>query len=640
MATYVGAALILACGVGAAVRGQAPAIATVNLTRGWATFGQALPQGIARDGLRVGTLVTQTDVKNRWPDGSIRFATVTVNAPANGAYPLTPAIPTVGGFAPRIPDVSVVLTIAGTKYTALLPRTPSRELWLSGPLVFEGRSVVAPVWSSITHPFLRVIFDSRVYNDGRARIDVIVENVLDKAGATTVTYDVAIVVDDQPAFMKSAVQHFYLTRWRRVFDVRATPWATVTPDIVSFSQSRALPSFLSLVSNEVNSAAGPEFDILHAGALNVNMPEHGGRPEVAPYPDWVARYLVHKNQTQRRFVLANGDLSGSWPVHVREPEGGPHSGVGVERVVSLDQRPRIWFDGRARDDRFDYIKGGPMPLREYGSVTPGPGQSPLIPDNAHQPSLAYVPYLLTGDHYYAEEMAFWANYGMLRTYPADGVRGSHGILAANEVRGYGWSLRNMADAAAYYPDSSEVHTYLGRKIVANLQWLDDYANSQDPAANPFRVLWANKRPEPGFIALWEQAYLAYAIDRANKQGFAGGLAHRDAIAGLQLRLFTSEPAYPRAEAAPYVLGVGTPGLIRFTYYPTMAQLWRATKGNEREFAGYYGPEARLSLMIGVERGWPGARAAYDYLWPFLAVQPASGGVPDLAKRAGWAVNLQ
>ena len=133
---------------------------------------------------------------------------------------------------------------------------------------------------------------------------------------------------------------------------------------------------------------------------------------------------------------------------------------------------------------------------------------------------------------------------------------------------------------------------------------------------------------------------AYAIDRANKQGFAGGLAHRDAIAALQLRLFTSEPAYPRAEAAPYVLGVGSPGLIRFTYYSAMAQLWQATKGNEREFAGYYGPEARLNLLIGVERGWPGARAAYDYLWPFIAVQPASGGVPDLERRAGWAVNLQ
>ena len=81
-------------------------------------------------------------------------------------------------------------------------------------------------------------------------------------------------------------------------------------------------------------------------------------------------------------------------------------------------------------------------------------QTRLIPDNAHQPSLAYVPYLLTGDRYYADEMAFWADYAMIRTYNGDGVRGSLGILAYNEVRGFGWALRNIADAAAYHPDGA------------------------------------------------------------------------------------------------------------------------------------------------------------------------------------------
>jgi hypothetical protein len=133
---------------------------------------------------------------------------------------------------------------------------------------------------------------------------------------------------------------------------------------------------------------------------------------------------------------------------VREAESSAKPGVGAERLVSLDQRPTIWYDSRAQGAGLDYIKGSPMPIREYGSLTPGPGQSPLIPDTAHQPSLAYVPYLLTGDRYYAEEMAFWGNYSMLRTYPADGVRGANGILAYNEVRGYGWALRNIADAAA------------------------------------------------------------------------------------------------------------------------------------------------------------------------------------------------
>src|SRR5205823_2998288 len=89
--------------------------------------------------------------------------------------------------------------------------------------------------------------------------------------------------------------------------------------------------------------------------------------------------------------------------------------------------------------------------------------------------------------------------------------------------------------------------------------------------------------------------------------------HRDAIARFQLRLFSSDPAYPRAQAAPYIIGVGVPpaGTVRYTdyntfnFYKTIDQIWAATQGNERPFAGFYGPEARLNLMIaGVDHAGP------------------------------------
>ena len=628
-------------------------IANDTLTSGWATFGQAVPQGAASSGLQVGSLLTQTDVKTRWPDGSIRFAVVSVNVPAAGNYPIAAAPIAGGAFTPALPTSSVALTIGGTTYTAALPSPVSTDTWLSGALAYEGRSVVAPVSpSGAAHPFLRVVFDTRVYNDGSGRVDVAVENVLDLTGATTVVYDVAIAVNNQTVFTKSSVQHYYLTRWRKTFTFGPAAMASVTPDMSPFYASNALPPYLSLIADLVSSPTGANFDILQAGALDANMPDHGGRQELAPYPDWTARYLVYRNPTQKAFVLAHGDLSGSWPVHVREAENSATSGVGPERIVSLDQRPTLWYDSRAKNDGLDFVHGSPMPIIEYTTTTPGPGQSPLIPDNAHQPSIAYVPYLLTGDRYYAEEMAFWANYGMIRTYPADGVRSSQGILAYNEPRGYAWPLRNMVDAAAFYPGAA-VRSYLTQKVTANLTWLDNFANAQSPTANPFRILWIGKRPDGNqYIALWEQNYLAYAIDRAFKQGFPGGLAHRDAIARFQLRLFSSDPAYPRAQAAPYIIGVGVPpaGTVRYTdyntfnFYKTIDQIWAATQGNERPFAGFYGPEARLNLMIGVENGWSGAQAAYDYLFPFIGTAntfcPDFGpDKPDLACRAGWAIGL-
>ena len=234
---------------------QAP-IATVGLSSGWATFGEAVPQGLAVNGLRVGSLATQTDVKNRWPDGSTRFAVVTVDVPSAGAFAITSAASVTTPFVPTLPTASVTLTIGAVAYTATLPASPSTDKWLSGPLVYEARSVVTPSASSSAHPFLRVVFDTRLYADGRGRVDVTVENVLDKTGATTITYNVAVVVNGQTVLTKPTVQHFYLTRWRKLFPVGGVTLSTVTPDMTPFNVSRAIPKYLSLVANQVSTPTG------------------------------------------------------------------------------------------------------------------------------------------------------------------------------------------------------------------------------------------------------------------------------------------------------------------------------------------------------------------------------------------------
>ena len=82
--------------------------------------------------------------------------------------------------------------------------------------------------------------------------------------------------------------------------------------------------------------------------------------------------------------------------------------------------------------------------------------------------------------------------------------------------------------------------------------------AQDWARRDAFVLF--ERPDGNqYISMWEQTYLMHAIDRARQQGFAGGLAHRDAIAKFQLKLFASDPDYPRAQGAPYIVAVGVPG---------------------------------------------------------------------------------
>ena len=160
----------------------AQALSNPVLTSGWSTFGLVLPRGAASGALKVGTLATQTDVKNTWPDGSIRFAIVTANIPSNQTYAITQTALATGSTPQAWPVVSVQFTIAGTTWTATLPRSGT-DLWLSGPLVNEARSSIAPTAGGVPHPLLRVLFDVRSYAGGGTRVDVTAQTTLNVVGA-------------------------------------------------------------------------------------------------------------------------------------------------------------------------------------------------------------------------------------------------------------------------------------------------------------------------------------------------------------------------------------------------------------------------------------------------------------------------
>jgi hypothetical protein len=60
-----------------------------------------------------------------------------------------------------------------------------------------------------------------------------------------------------------------------------------------------------------------------------------------------------------------------------------------------------------------------------------------------------------------------------------------------------------------------------------------------------------------------------------------------------------------------------------------AKNFRAGQDRATPFAGYYGVDCRLMMLVAMDHDWPGAAQAYDYL------QSQTKG--DLAKRAGWAI---
>jgi hypothetical protein len=266
---------------------------------------------------------------------------------------------------------------------------------------------------------------------------------------------------------------------------------------------------------------------------------------------------------------------------------------------------------------------------------------PLTPDNPHQPSLAYIPYLVTGDRYYADEMKFWADYVLIGTWPGmnnASRKGRKGLLVQNQVRGLAWGLRNVADAAAYLPDADPGKGYLKEKLENNLAWLDDYARGHRA---PLGALWEQDYSGNGKLQVspWQANYLAWALDHAHAQGFRGGLVHRDRLVRFELSLFTSAD-FPRACAGAGYLAVGEKTPAGPRYYGSLAEVFKKNfppGARPPQWAGFYGVDARLALMIAVKNGWLGARAAYDYLSPQLGAAVLDQGLPDLDLRPGWAI---
>lgn len=603
--------------------------ARVYVDRGWSTFGQVLSPGFAASGLKVGDLPTQCDIKVHWPDGSIRFAIVTVKADVAGRYAIRSGSTLPGSVDYSPPPATVTITIKGQPWRVVPSVQPSGDNWLSGPLVCERREIASPLdMSGNAHPFLRLFMDVRTYADGTERLDVTCDNTLDDVGAAEIQYDVAIDYDGARAFQKSGVAHPYLTRWRKV--LASTASAAAVTDLHPFQAAGALPVYRPSASKHVDAVSGAKFDILGSGLLNADMTAHGGRPELAPYPDWTARYLVHHSARHLAVVLRHGELAGSWPVHICERQTGRFQGIGGLGLVSIDERPGFWLDHNGRGDP------GETPA---GKLTT---DWPLIPDNAHAPSLAYVPYLITGDRFYADELAFWSNYGLLHTFQDNFYhrrQGSAGLLVGNETRGIAWVMRNLADAAAYLPDSDPVKPYLAQKLLNNLRWADEYAvDHQTPLETVFETADRAKEGKVG-ISLWENNYVAWAIDHANRQGFSGGTKLRDRIARFQCRLYT-DSAFPRD-----CLGVGAwevgvrngDRLEDVSYFASLPELVEANIRDQfiergKPLSGYYGVDQRLMLMIAEKNGLSGATEALK------ALEAAIGA--DLDNRSGWGIEAE
>ncbi len=431
--------------------------------------------------VRAGGLIlpTQTDVKVLWPDGSIRHALVSFVIPELQADESLPIDILAGGPNYNAGSVtkdqllasdfeaSLRFTINDTHTSVsarqLLEGIASPEYWMKGDIATE---FIIRDWDVNVANQLNVSYRVRVYPAAAAiRIDTVVENCWINARGN-ITYDAALDlgrIDPVTVFQKTDLEQYASTRWRKVFWQHPyLPQIEIRYNRSYMSRTGLIPNYdpsITVPATTVDSAytvwSHSQHDVMDAGSVTLYFPTTGGRQEIGPYPMWTSQYLCSMDYRLAEITCTQGDLSGSIPVHYRETD--PARSF-YRHPVSIDDRPTIWFDW------FDY--SGTWPADRFPAAI-GATATPWYVDRAHQPSLAYVPYLLAGDLYYLEEMHFWACYdvGCSNHEYRGGTKG----WILGQVRGNAWALRNLVDAAVLTPVSMPEKSYLDDKIANNIE---------------------------------------------------------------------------------------------------------------------------------------------------------------------------
>lgn len=593
--------------------------------------------GILDDGTR---LPLQVDVKATHADGSVRHAVVSALAPslpvqtsrtltlvaargdAAAQQPGTgPSALLDSGFSAR-----VELELDGRRYSASaaeLLRAGQFQTWLTGPVAAEWH-VAAPLATAEgrPHPHLSARFAIRSYGSaGKARVDVTIENNWAYEPAPqNFQYDVRILVGGQPVYEKDGLNHYHHARWRKLAWWGATPQVHVRHDSNYLIDTRALPNYdraLAFPEATLNALAtawtGPRAEPMGSGMAAAYMPGTGGRPDIGLLPGWAATYLLSMDRRAKDVTLGTADLAGSWSSHYRDRQ--------TDRPVMLKDYPYMTILGNPGDT---YNPATRQREAFPSCATPTACTSNNRADTSHQPGFAYLPYLVTGDYYYLEELQFWAAWNSFSSNPAYREH-AKGLFKSDQVRGQAWSLRTLAQAAYITPDSDVLKEPFRQMLNHNLNWYSA-AYPDHPEANALGVIvngYAVVYKDRTGLAPWMDDFFTSAVGHALELGFDKAAPLLDYKAQFPVQRMVGEGSC-WITGAIYALTVRDSAAS--PYYTSMGQAYAASHTSEFKALPCAGAEmaAALKLKQGEMTGYSASPMGFpSNMQPALAYATAS-----------------
>jgi len=619
------------------------------------TFGQVFAPGALPRGARLagkladgGNVALQTDVKARHADGSVRHVIVSAILPAPKNQPLALGLMKADGGADASTDdasvaallragltASVKATVDGAAYGASLEKLLARAkpaLWLAGPVAQEWQ-VSAPLAAADgkEHPHLAARFAVRWYPAlKKARVDVTVENNWAfEPAPQAFTYDAEITVGGKQVYARQDLKHFHHARWRKLAWWGGEPALYLRHDPRQLIDTLALPNYdpalrinERALANLMSRWEGSKIEPMGVGLALPGMPTTGGRIDIGLLPGWAVMHLLSMDPRAATVSMGTADLAGSWSTHYRDRRTG--------HPVSLLDYPYMTIVGNQSDARNPATgKSEKFPA----CAAPDACRNANTHDTSHQPNFAYLPYLLSGDYYYLEELQFWAQYNVFSSNP-NYRENRKGLLKPGQVRGQAWSLRSLAEAAYITPDNHPLKDDFTELLNSNLDWYNaEYPNNPDANALGFIAGGpAIAYRKATALAPWQDDFFTQAVGHAADLGFAKARPLLRWKAKFPVARMTGQ-GFCWLDAANYNLPVRDEA--KAPYFKTIAEVLRANRSPEIAQLPCDSGEmaAALKLKVGEMSGYASSAIGYpSNMQPALAYAADALGEPG---RKAW-----
>lgn len=617
------------------------------------TFGQVFKPGDVQSPFSLAAhlpngslLPLQVDQKATHADGSLRHAILTTRIPTLGGNGSEIVLLETGSASDGQPpskadllstdfDVRVAIDSNGTEYTASARDVlTDASTWLEGPLVSEWIGGGAVQTSSgAEHPHLAVYFHIRAYAGdpiNQVRVDVVFENNWSFVPEPqNQDYSVTIEVPGKQIYQNS-LTHYSRSRWHRRVWWGNEPAAYVKHDTEYLQATRAVPDYEDVEpSEEFLNSVRQSVEPMSNGDQSDNMGSTGYQAGIGPLPWWDAAYAVSGDRRAYNWMLANADSGGAYSIHLRDERTG--------LPISIDDYPQTSIiDPNGSSPRLP-VPSSSSPYWQGGWAS-------------HQPSIGFLPYLMTGDYYYLEEMQFWSAYNLIWTSARD-RNGSDGWWYVGSLRGQAWAYRSLAQAAYATPDNHPYKEYLLDKLSRNIQRDTSlYVSPGGPHKNNLGAMYmAEGNDEYRFYDYFMSWTAQYLVDL----GFSEAIPFRDYKLGFPIGLMgLDSDEYCFQYAPQYTWKVGPAGTS--TFYDNWRTVYENVAGDladiecgspamadalglsTNEMVGdqtsptYYFANLQAALAAAYDSGLPGGKKAWERAH-------LSGKHPDYSNNPIWGI---